>query len=83
MVIDGFDVQSSILGSYFANVTNGTRLISSANELMILVNGEKHSQFPISFEIMLQMETTICGQVEYSLSGNQVSNFNRVPQISL
>ncbi|XP_034481448.1 cubilin homolog [Drosophila innubila] len=72
-VVDGFDMESPSLGTYYANVDNGTKLLSSANDVIIKVSGKKPSQ-SISFELMLQMEATICGQVEYTLSGNQTVN---------
>ncbi|KAL7734838.1 hypothetical protein ACLKA6_011119 [Drosophila palustris] len=72
-IVDGFDLDSRSLGIYNAIVKNGTKVFASTNELLIKLSGKKPSQ-SISFELMLQMEATICGQVEYKLSSNETVN---------
>lgn len=73
-VIDGFDRDSSSLGTYSAVDGNGTKLFSSTPDLLIKLSGTVAQPNGIGFELILQMEATVCGQFKYNLLGNEVSN---------
>lgn len=73
-VIDGFDRDSTSMGIYSAVDGNGTKLFSSNPDLLIKLSGTVAQPNGIGFELILQMEATVCGQLKYNLLGNEVSN---------
>ncbi|KAH8261248.1 hypothetical protein KR044_005812, partial [Drosophila immigrans] len=72
-IIDGFDGNSDSLGSYYAHLGNGSKLYSSKNEMLIKLSGIAPSK-NISFELVIEMEATVCGQLEYNLGMNESVN---------
>ncbi|XP_017863563.1 PREDICTED: cubilin homolog [Drosophila arizonae] len=84
-VIDGFDRDSTSMGIYSAVDGNDTKLFSSNPDLLIKLSGTVAQPNGIGFELILQMEATVCGQLKYNLLGNEVMNIrmSNVNQTSL
>lgn len=77
-LIDGFNADSTTLGKFYSVVGNGSRLFSSSQDLIILLSATREAAKSVSFELVLEMTTTVCGQLEYNLQGNEVSNSIRL-----
>ncbi|XP_032591059.1 cubilin homolog isoform X2 [Drosophila grimshawi] len=73
-VIDGFDFDSVSLGKYHSDIGNGTKLYSSTSNLLIKLSGSVAQPNGISFELILEMEYTVCGQLDYNLVSNETVN---------
>ncbi|XP_034105808.1 LOW QUALITY PROTEIN: cubilin homolog [Drosophila albomicans] len=71
-ILDGFDGNSASLGSYFAHLGNGSKLYSSYNEVLIKLSAIAPSK-NISFELLLEMEATVCGQLDYTLDKESIN----------
>ncbi|XP_060651506.1 cubilin homolog [Drosophila nasuta] len=72
-ILDGFDGNSASLGSYYSHLGNGTKLYSSYNEMVIKLSAIAPSK-NISFEILLEIEPSFCGQLSYTLGRNEFIN---------
>lgn len=73
-VIDGFGEGSASMGTYYAVVGNGSKLFSSREDLLIKLSGSEAQPNGISFELILEMETTVCGQTDVERNSNEASN---------
>ncbi|XP_030569623.1 cubilin homolog [Drosophila novamexicana] len=70
-VIDGFGEGSASMGTYYAVVGNGSKLFSSREDLLIKLSGSEAQPNGISFELILEMETTVCGQTDVERNSNE------------
>lgn len=73
-LIDGFNTDSTTLGKFYSIDGNGSRLFSSNQDLIIQLSVTREAAKSVNFELVLEMTTTVCGQLEYNLQGNEVSN---------
>ncbi|XP_022226345.2 cubilin homolog [Drosophila obscura] len=70
-IIDSAAAQSQSLGKYYDLAGNRTKLFSSYSDLAIKLSGTSNEAQNVSFELILQMERTICGETEYQLRSNE------------
>ncbi|KAH8405045.1 hypothetical protein KR222_005560 [Zaprionus bogoriensis] len=70
-LVDGFDDDSPTLGTYYTVVGNGSRFFSSTQDVLIKLSAFQSTAESFSFELILEMATTVCGQLEYELQGNE------------
>ncbi|XP_034122311.1 cubilin homolog [Drosophila guanche] len=70
-IIDSAAAQSQSLGKYYDLAGNRTKLFSSYSDLSIKLSGTSDEARNVSFELILQMERTICGETEYQLHSNE------------
>ncbi|KAH8357601.1 hypothetical protein KR200_003594 [Drosophila serrata] len=68
---DSRAVESQSLGRFHALGSNRTKVFSSYADMLIQLSATATLSRNISFELILQMETTVCGQTEYDMSSNE------------
>ncbi|XP_017135474.1 cubilin homolog isoform X2 [Drosophila miranda] len=70
-IVDSDAAESQSLGKYYDLSGNRTKLFSSYSDLAIRLSGTSTLARNVSFELILQMERTICGETEYQLRSNE------------
>jgi len=75
-VLDDDEVENQIIGRYYNIVSSKpTKVYSSYSALSFHLNAETvQYQQNISFELILQMERTACGQSVYDMQLNEVNH---------
>lgn len=73
-LIDGFEEDSPTLGTFYTIVGNGSKRFSSTEDLLIELSATRGASQTVKFELILEMVTTVCGQLEYNLKDNEVGN---------
>ncbi|KAH8296515.1 hypothetical protein KR054_007352 [Drosophila jambulina] len=68
---DSKAVESQSLGRFIALGSNRTKVFSSYSDMLIQLSATSTLSRNLSFELVLQMETTVCGLTEYDMSLNE------------
>ncbi|KAH8239867.1 hypothetical protein KR032_008825 [Drosophila birchii] len=68
---DSKAVESQSLGKFYALESNRTKVFSSYSDMLIQLSAVTLLTKNLSFEIILQMESTVCGQTEYDMRLNE------------
>lgn len=71
-LIDGFEEDSPSLGTFNSVAGNGSKRFSSTEDLLIQLSATRQASQTVSFELVLEMVTTVCGQLEFKLQDNEV-----------
>ncbi|XP_017095248.2 cubilin homolog [Drosophila bipectinata] len=70
-IIDKNAINNQSLGKYYGLGSNRTKLFSSYGDLSIHLSASAQRARNISFELIIQMEKSVCGQSEYEIQSNE------------
>ncbi|KAH8286857.1 hypothetical protein KR018_002895 [Drosophila ironensis] len=70
-IMDSAAIDSQSLGKYYGLGANRIKLFSSYEDMTIQLSTGAPKAQNISFELVLQMERSVCGQTEYELQANE------------
>lgn len=71
-IVDRNAINNQSLGKYYGLGSNRTKLFSSYGDLTIQLSARASRARNISFELILQMEKTVCGPSELEINSNEV-----------
>ncbi|KAH8322862.1 hypothetical protein KR059_009186 [Drosophila kikkawai] len=64
-------VESQSQGKFYALGSNRTKVFSSYSDMLIQLSATSMVSKNLSFELILQMEATVCGETEYDMRVNE------------
>lgn len=71
-IVDKNAINNQSLGKYYGLGSNRTKLFSSYGDLTIQLSAKASRARNISFELILQMEKTVCDPSEFEIKANEV-----------